>query len=131
MPLHGAHRTSLFVWGRLLSSPLLSSGPLPSLSSHPTSLPLSLPPGREKLAFGSQREREREREGRESPLGRVTKRFPQRGSGEARARESSEGKQRCSGHHRAPDASRTAGLRERRRESERKRKKEASDDDDI
>lgn len=67
-----------------VSSSLLQLCPLPSFSSHPSSL--SLPPGREKPVFGSQRGRERE-----SPLVRVTKRFPQRESGVARARESSAG----------------------------------------
>ena len=115
----GPHSLFGGVSSPLLSSPLLRSPPLPLFPSH---LPPSLSPRGGRSSRLVLRERERGREGREreSPLGRVTKRFPQRGSGEPRARESSEGKQRCSGHHRAPDASRTAGLREKRRESEQK-----------
>lgn len=128
-PLHGPDLSPLplsFVKGRLFSSPpvlhppLLSSGPLPSLPSHP-SPPLSRPRGGRKPCLVL-----RER-------GRVLweesqKSFPQRGSRVARVIHR---KQRCSGHRRPQTRPMITGLREKKRTNEKKRKKEVSDDDDI
>lgn len=121
-----------FVWGRLLSSPLLpsctlpSSPPVPSPLSLPILAPsLSLPPPRsgEARVWFSER-------GGESPLGRVTKSFPQRGSGVARARESSTGSSAAldtKDPQHVPDHWAEGEEEKAKRE---KRKTEVSDDDD-
>ena len=102
-----------------VSSPLLSSGPLPSLSSHPTSLPLSRPGAGEARVWFSERERGREGRERES-FGKSHKAFS---SERERRAESSGVIRRKAALLRTPQSARRVPDRRTEGEEERKRTK--------